>query len=161
MQAFKRDMNLCSNASAIPAARTPHYSALLHNMVLAIGVSMWRGDSIQEEFHATRLKLDHLHRGEDSLAEIAADAFFQRAQQFFEIEAERPMQSTVNGLLLMASFSSGRAKPNLGRKSCPLTPVLTKVSVSNSFNYVCRCILQLRRHNMQDRKSQIVHFYIS
>ena len=100
---------------------------------------MWRGQHINEEFKAGRLRINPLRHFEDDVAEIAADAFFERAQHFFQIEVERPMQSTVNGLLLMASFSSGRAKPNLGRKYNPYASAL--MACDQSFCSLKRCVL--------------------
>lgn len=79
---------------------------------MAIGASLWHGERITEPFPALR---DYPESAGDP-AEIAGDAFANQAKSYFNEECEMPMQSTVNGLLLLASFYSGRGKPNLGRK---------------------------------------------
>ncbi|KAL7006710.1 hypothetical protein EMMF5_003596 [Cystobasidiomycetes sp. EMM_F5] len=80
---------------------------------MAIGASLWHGERITEPFPALR---DYPESAGDP-AEIAGDAFANQAKSYFNEECEMPMQSTVNGLLLLASFYSGRGKPNLGRQS--------------------------------------------
>lgn len=129
MPAFRRDMDLCLGGGPGESrpVRTAHYSPLLHNAILAIGCCLYRGDRIHSSFP----KIRSLYMGEENGTEAdpadrAADAFAAKAKECFDVECERPMLSTVNGLLLMASFRSCRAQPNLGRtyiagiKSCGL-----------------------------------------
>ena len=78
---------------------------------------MWHGDRIKKPFppiNQSAVPEDTAERDLADLADMAADAYMARAKECFDIECERPMQSLVNGLLLMASFNSGRARPNLG-----------------------------------------------
>lgn len=117
---FKRDMQLCLGPSIngqAPPTRTPFYSPLLHNIVLAMGACMWRGDRISRPFPPINEKAVPACTFSRDEADMAGDAFGAKAKECFDVECERPMQSTVNGLLLLASFNSGRARPNLGRES--------------------------------------------
>lgn len=115
--AFKRDLQVCLGPSydgKAPPSRTPFYSPLLHNMVLAMGARLWHGERITKPFPPINQSVVAEESSERDLADMAADAFLARAKECFDVECERPMQSLVNGLLLMASFNSGRARPNLG-----------------------------------------------
>lgn len=77
---------------------------------------MWHGERIKKPFPPINQSAAPEDAAERDLADMAADAFMARAKECFDVECERPMQSLVNGLLLMASFNSSRARPNLGCK---------------------------------------------
>lgn len=81
-----------------------------------MGASMWHGDRITKSFPPINQSIVADGPENRDLADMAADTFLARAKDCFDVECERPMQSLVNGLLLMASFNSGRARPNLGRE---------------------------------------------
>lgn len=131
--AFKRDLQVCLGPSwdgNTPPTRTPFYSPLLHNIVLAMGARMWHGERVMKPFPPINQSAVPEEAGERDLADMAADAFHARAKECFDVECERPMQSLVNGLLLMASFNSGRARPNLGCKCTKSRSCSYKLGIS-------------------------------
>lgn len=82
-----------------------------------MGARMWHGDRITKPFPPINQSVvpeSAAASPDRDLADMAAETFVARAKECFDVECERPMQSLVNGLLLMASFNSGRARPNLG-----------------------------------------------
>lgn len=74
--------------------RTSYYSTLLHNALLSLAVSYSDDPRLTES---------------DAGLKFAA-----RAKEAIEDEAERPMLSTVQGLMLLGSYHSGNARHGLG-----------------------------------------------
>ena len=95
---FRRDMSLClSPPTALNPTlpiRTSYYSTLLHNALLSLAVSYSDDPRLTES---------------DAGLKFAA-----RAKEAIEDEAERPMLSTVQGLMLLGSYHSGNARHGLG-----------------------------------------------
>ncbi|KAM0747627.1 hypothetical protein T439DRAFT_383241 [Meredithblackwellia eburnea MCA 4105] len=89
---FRRDMRLCDGSSPARPSRTSYYSSLLHNAVLSLATAY----------------------SDDPRLEGAGVAFADKAKEAMEEEAERPMLSTVQGLMLLGSYYSGRARHGLG-----------------------------------------------
>lgn len=82
------------DGSIIRPRRTAHYSPLLHNVVLALGVAFL---DIPVE-----------------VREQLGIAFSKRAKDLLEEEAETAMLSTVSGVLLLGSYHASVARHNLG-----------------------------------------------
>lgn len=93
---FRRDLagSPANEGSVIRARRTAYYSPLLHNILLAIGVSF--------------LEI------EAGVRDQLGIAFSKRAKDLLEEEAESPMLSTISGLLLLGTYHASVARQNLG-----------------------------------------------
>lgn len=89
---FRRDLAVC--CSDHPSTRTSFYSPLLHNAVLSLAATFSDDARITEN--------------------DAGAIFATKAKALIEDEAERPMLSTVQGLMLLGSYHSGSAKHGLG-----------------------------------------------
>ncbi|KAI5478464.1 hypothetical protein MNV49_005105 [Pseudohyphozyma bogoriensis] len=129
MAKFREDMYIClssSPTSPAPPPRTPYYSPMLHNAILALGCCLYRGRGVEPFppvnakskalqpspfFHPPPLPFD-----QDGLraTDLASRAFYYTARTFMEAEVEQPMLSAVRGMFLIASFNSAHARPNLG-----------------------------------------------
>ncbi|ESK84965.1 fungal specific transcription [Moniliophthora roreri MCA 2997] len=91
---FFRDMVLCLSSQGNTQSRTSYYSPLLHNAVLSMGANFCEDP-----------RLGIRDRGRP---------FAMKAIEAITIEGERPMLSTVSGLMLLGSYHSGNAKQSLG-----------------------------------------------
>jgi hypothetical protein len=118
---------------------------MLHNAILALGCALYRGTQVEpfQDVNASSAALvNHpfvppvlLPYDEEGItsADLASRAFYGTATGYLEAEAERPMLSTVRGLLLIArlvvlsdvvvrvgthekdgSFNSSNSRPNIG-----------------------------------------------
>lgn len=99
MYTFRTDMRSCLSSSDGPV-RTQNYSPLLHNAILAVGLRLWQGDQVQPFPDLVFIKDGTLQVSD---AEMASVICYHQARTFVETEAERPMLSTIRGLLLVAS----------------------------------------------------------
>ncbi|GMK56845.1 hypothetical protein CspeluHIS016_0306850 [Cutaneotrichosporon spelunceum] len=93
---FRRDLasSPVVDGTIIRARRTAHYSPLLHNVILALGVAF--------------LEIPV------NVREQLGIAFSKRAKDLLEEEAETAMISTVSGVLLLGSYHASVARHNLG-----------------------------------------------
>ncbi|GAA6020766.1 hypothetical protein JCM10207_002016 [Rhodosporidiobolus poonsookiae] len=128
VQRFRQDMTTCLGPSSTPApTRTDFYSPMLHNAVLALACSLYRGPRVIKPFppvNSAAPALGLFPNGPSCFlaeqaetlepAELAAFAFYNQAKASLERECERPMLSTVRALLFIASFQSNLARCNLG-----------------------------------------------
>lgn len=99
MYTFRSDMRTCLSTPDGPF-RTQNYSPLLHNAILAVGLRLWQGDQVQPFPELVVIK-DGILQVSD--AEMASVICYNHSRSFVETEAERPMLSTIRGLLLIAS----------------------------------------------------------
>ncbi|WOO84843.1 Nitrogen assimilation transcription factor nit-4 [Vanrija pseudolonga] len=93
---FRRDL-LASptvEGTIIRPRRTPYYSPMLHNILLAMGVGFLNVDK--------------------KVREQLALAFGARAKALLEEETEQAMLSTVSGVLLLATFHASLSRHSLG-----------------------------------------------
>lgn len=98
MYSFRADMAICLAPGG--PTRTQNYSPMLHNACLAVGLRLWQGDQVQPFPELVVVKNGALEACD---AERASAVCYHHARSFVEDEAERPMLSTIRGLLLVAS----------------------------------------------------------
>ncbi|KAL1407380.1 hypothetical protein Q8F55_006802 [Vanrija albida] len=93
---FRRDMLASPTAEGtiIRPRRTPYYSPMLHNILLAMGVGFLNVDK--------------------KVREQLAVAFGARAKALLEEETESAMLSTVSGVLLLATYHASLSRHSLG-----------------------------------------------
>jgi hypothetical protein len=85
---------LSTSSPSPPPERTSFYSPLLHNAILSLAVAYCDDPRVRN---------------------VEAGLFFASvAKDAIEIEVERPMLSTVQGLMLLGSFHSGSARHGQG-----------------------------------------------
>lgn len=90
---FRRDMARCLGSPDAPG-RTSYYSPMLHNAILSLGVVFCTDPRV---------------------ASIpAAFIFATAAKEFLEAEVERPLLSTMQGLMTLGSVHSGSGRHGLG-----------------------------------------------
>ncbi|KAI5477156.1 hypothetical protein MNV49_006812 [Pseudohyphozyma bogoriensis] len=127
MARFRDDMRRCLSAPiGSVRQRTAYYSPMLHNAILAIGSFLWRGSQVPPFPRVNRDSValrDHpsappttFPYDRDGLvdSDYASRAFYNTAMTYFPSEGDRPMLSTVRALMLIASFNSSSARPNIG-----------------------------------------------
>lgn len=134
MPSFRRDLARCLSPSASPSpSRTDFYSPMLHNAILALACSLYRGPRIVKPFppinpNAPALQLfpqgpsTFFSESEQSTldsSELAGLAFYNQARASLESECENPMLSSVRALICFASFQSNLARCNLGVRALP------------------------------------------
>lgn len=91
---FLRDMHHALSAGSQPSAKTPHYSPMLHNALLALATAF---------------------SDDARLRSVRTRAWFaERAKSYVEHECARPNVSVVHALGLIASFHSGQGDQTLG-----------------------------------------------
>lgn len=93
---FRTDLRTAPivDGTVIRPRQSAYYSPMLHNIVLAIGVSL--------------LQID------PQVRERLRTAFSRRAKDLFEDEVESAMLSTVSGVLLLGTYHAIVARQNLG-----------------------------------------------
>ncbi|BGP02993.1 hypothetical protein NBRC10513v2_006720 [Rhodotorula toruloides] len=95
--AFRHDLAVCLTidpSRPTPPVRTSAYSPLLHNALLSLACSLSDGERLRDRSDAKELS--------------------GRAKALVEDEGERPMLSTLQGLLLLGSYHSGNGLQGLG-----------------------------------------------
>lgn len=103
MYNFRRDLVICLSPDGPP--RTSFYSPLLHNIILAYGCTLWKGEQVQpfppvNRSSSSFVDVPPLGRVAETDSELAAAAFYHKARLLVESETERPMLSTVRGMLI-------------------------------------------------------------
>jgi len=112
MDQFKQGMCRCLTNSAQhpPLYRSTHYSPFLHNAVLSLACTLWKGGQVQPfPFPDPTLHPNHLEP-----AAVASNAFYDQAMRLVEGEMTRPIVSTVRGMMLIASINASRSRATLG-----------------------------------------------
>ncbi|GEM10769.1 cytoplasmic protein [Rhodotorula toruloides] len=95
--AFRHDLTVCLTldpSHPTPPVRTSAYSPLLHNALLSLACSLSDDQRLRDRADAKELS--------------------GRAKSLVEDEGERPMLSTLQGLLLLGSYHSGNGLQGLG-----------------------------------------------
>jgi hypothetical protein len=92
---FLRDMyRSLSVPSSHPSPKTPHYSPMLHNALVALGLAFVDDSKLRD------LK--------------SRQYFANQAKSYIEIECSKPNLSVVNALSILASFHSSKGDQTLG-----------------------------------------------
>lgn len=92
---FLRDLALATSISNGRSTRkTPHYSPMLHNAILSVGLAY--SDDIRLRSRTVR------------------EQFAKKAKEYVEVECHRPTLSTVQALAVLSSYHSGFAEQGLG-----------------------------------------------
>lgn len=112
MDKFRADMHRCltDTPSGQSPDRAAHYSPMLHNALLAIALTLWKGERIKPfpSLFATRGLSDS-----DRLSQ-ASQALYDQARHFMESEMAKPVESTVRAMLLLASWNASKGTATLG-----------------------------------------------
>jgi hypothetical protein len=112
MDQFKQGMHRCLTSSPDTPAlyRSTHYSPLLHNALLSLACTLWKGGQVQPfPFPASTQYPTHLPP-----AQVASNALYDQAKVLMEGEMTRPIVSTVRAMMLIASINASRSRATLG-----------------------------------------------
>lgn len=119
MPQFKTAMHACltasSNSNSSPSSyRSTHYSPFLHNALLSLACTLWKGGQVQPfPFPAAARYSAGIGLGLEPAA-VASNAFYEQAKVLMEGEMTRPIVSTVRGMMLVASINASRSRATLG-----------------------------------------------
>src|SRR4051794_21592417 len=94
-----------SSTSSPRLTRTAHYSPLLHNAILSLAACLSDDPPSNQELSDSD--------GPPTSRELAG-MFASKAKANVEVECERPMLSTVQGLMLLSSYHSGSGRDAIG-----------------------------------------------
>ncbi len=112
MTQFKQGMHRCLTTATNPPPlyRSTHYSPLLHNALLSLACTLWKGGQVQP-FPAPDPARYPTHLPP---AQVASNAFYDQAKVLMEGEMTRPIVSTVRAMMLIASINASRSRATLG-----------------------------------------------